>query len=65
MTQTATASRKVFDADFARTTKCIEDAGAVQTASDGFQWIDESKVPAQVLSAYRGLVQYGYATGLL
>ena len=62
---TATASHKVFAKDFARITAQIEQAGAVVTLDDGFQFIDESKVPVQVLSTYRGLVQYGYANGLI
>lgn len=65
MTQTETASRKVFDRDFARITASIEAAGAVVTTGDGFRYVDETKVSAQLVSAYRGLVQYGYANGLI
>jgi hypothetical protein len=62
---TATASRKVFANDFAKVTAAIEAAGAVRTEADGGQWIDESRVSADILSAYRGLVEYGYANGLI
>lgn len=65
MTSTGTASRKVFAADFARITDQFQAAGAVVTMDDGFTYVDESKVSAQLVSAYRGLVQYGYANGLI
>ena len=65
MTKTRTASQKVFNTDLARINAQLEAADAIRTADDGFQWIDESRVPAQLISAYRGLVQCGYANDLI
>lgn len=59
------ASRAVFDADLARLNAGLLAADAVRTAPDGFQWVDETRAPARLVSAYRLLVQYGYANGLL
>lgn len=61
MTQTA----KAFNADLERINRTIVEAGALRAEADGFQWIDESLVPASLMRAYRGLVQYGYANGLM
>lgn len=56
---------QVFAADLARFDAMFTKADAIRTEADGFQWIDQSKVPAQVVSAYRLLMQYGYANGLI
>ncbi len=40
-------------------------APAVITLDDGTQWIDTSRVDPDLLAAYRRLLQYGYANGLL
>lgn len=60
MTQT-----EVYAADLARFDAMFRKADAIRTEGDGFQWIDESKVPVSAVSAYRGLMQYGYANGLV
>ncbi len=62
MTKTAA---KVFAADHERMNAQLEALGAVVTLVDGFQYIDESKAPAGLLRAYRGLMQFGYANGLI
>jgi hypothetical protein len=64
MNQGMTAAA-VFDRDAAKITGQIAALGAVVVEPDGFAWVDEAKVPADLLSAYRGLIQYGYANGLL
>ena len=56
---------KTFDADLARFDAMFTKADAIRTESDGFQWIDQSKVPASAVSAYRMLMQFGYANGLV
>lgn len=58
-------SKAFFTADAARFEKLFTDLDAIRTEADGFQWIDESKVPAQALNAYRMHVQYGFANGLM
>jgi hypothetical protein len=55
---------KTFTADLARFDKAFREADAIRTEADGFSWIDEGKVPAALVSAYRRLMQYGYANGL-
>ncbi|WP_214103180.1 hypothetical protein [Acrocarpospora catenulata] len=47
-----------FNAEFER-------LGAVAETADGFKYIDESKAPARLVSAYRMLGRFGYANGLL
>lgn len=59
------ASRAVFDADLDRLSTALENTGAVRHEPDGFAWIDESRAPVRLVSAYRRLVIYGYANGLL
>ena len=54
-----------FAADLNKINGKLNALGAVVTASDGFVFIDESKVPASLMATYRGLVQYGYANGLI
>lgn len=59
------SQRAVFDADAARFDKAFRSAGAIVTEADGFEWVDEAKVPSQLISAYRSFVQYGFANGLM
>ncbi len=56
---------KTFAADLDKLSARLEALGAVVTLDDGFSYLDESKAPGALLSAYRGLVSYGYANGLL
>lgn len=58
-------AEKVWNRDFANVDKIITNAGAVVTADDGFQWIDESKVGAGTVRLYSKLVSVGYAKGWL
>ena len=59
-------SNQAFTADIARFDAMFTEADAIRTdPTDGFRWIDESKVPASAVSAYRLLMQYGYANGLM
>lgn len=51
--------------DLERFNKAFERAGAVRTALDGFQWVDDTKVPPELMRAYRLTLQYGLANGLL
>lgn len=59
MTQT------IFNADLARFDAMFTKADAIRTDADGFQWIDQTKVPASAVSAYSRLMQFGYANGLI
>ena len=54
-----------FEADMARFDEAFRAAGAISTDPDGFAWIDASKVPDGMLRAFRRLVEYGYANGLM
>ncbi len=58
-------TEKVWNRDLANINQIINDAEAVNTADDGFQWVDESKVDAGTMSLYRSLVSVGYAKGWL
>ncbi len=58
-------ARSAFDADLGRMNARLEALGAIVTYEDGWQGLDASKVPAPLLSAYSGLIQFGYANGLL
>lgn len=58
-------TQQTFTADLARMNTKFEALGAVQAYDDGFMAIDPTKAPAALLSAYQGLVSYGYANGLL
>ena len=49
----------------ARFDEAFRAAGAIRTDPDGFAWIDASKVPDGMLRAFRRLVEYGYANGLM
>ncbi len=57
--------QQVFDADLDRMNARFEALGAIVTFDDGFQGIDPTKAPAALVSAYSGLLQYGYANGLI
>lgn len=59
------ASQAVVDADLARFATAFEAADAIRTEPDGFQWVDETRVPAHLLAAYRRLITYAAANGLL
>lgn len=54
-----------FSADMARFDAMFAKADAIRTEADGFQWIDQSKVPTSVVGAYSRLMQFGYANGLV
>ena len=56
---------KTYAADAARFAAAFESAGAIRTESDGFQWIDQSKVPASLVRSYGRFIQYGAANGLI
>ena len=56
---------KTYAADAARFAAAFESAGAIRTEADGFQWIDQTKVPAALVRSYNLLVQYGAANGLI
>lgn len=58
-------TNKAFNADMARFDKMFTQADAIRTEADGFQWIDETRVSAVAVSAYRRLMQFGYANGLV
>jgi hypothetical protein len=60
-----TASQAVFDADLSRMNKALRSFGAVNESPDGFTYIDTDKAPGPLLRAYRGLLSYGYANGLI
>lgn len=60
-----TASAAVVNADLARYGRAFEAADAIRTEPDGFQWVDESRVPASLMSGYRRLITYAAANGLL
>lgn len=67
-TATRTASLQVFANDLARFDKVFRDADALVEGFDGaepFTYIDESKVSAETMRAYRRLIQYGAANGLI
>lgn len=59
-----TASQRVFHADLDRFNRAFAECGAVVNYPDG-TFIDPSKAPEHLVSAYRALLSYGYATGLL
>lgn len=54
-----------FEADMARYDAAFRAADALVTTDDGFTYIDESKVPADLIRSYQFLVSYGYANGLM
>lgn len=55
----------VFGRDLERMNAKLHQLGAVHTDPDGFTWVDETKIPADLASAYRGLTRHGYANGLI
>jgi hypothetical protein len=54
-----------FERDLAKMRAYLESAGALLTLEDGSVWIDPDKADPVMLSAYRGLLSYGYANGLI
>jgi hypothetical protein len=56
---------QVFNADLTKMNAAFEALDALVTYEDGFVAIDETKAPAHMLSAYRLLISYGYANGLI
>lgn len=54
-----------FQADLDNLNKALNEMGAVREAADGFKWIDQSIVPAELLGTYNRLLQFGYANGYL
>jgi len=71
MTDRLTASQRVFDADLARFDAMFQEADAVRSGTDPdgtvFHFIDPAFAAANVstVRAYKGLLAYGYATGLM
>ena len=59
------ATSEQVHADLAKLNAVFEAAGAVLTDEDGERWIDPTLAPPDALRAYRGLLSYGYATGVL
>lgn len=60
--------QEVFNQNLAALNAYIEERGALITGTDesgDYTLIDPTKVPAPVLDAYRGLLSFGYANGLL
>jgi len=65
---TSTSMVKVFAADLARFDAAFEALGAVGVVRDGdedFKYIDSTRTPADLLRAYRRLVIFGAANGLI
>ncbi|MBB3752542.1 hypothetical protein FHT44_005054 [Mycolicibacterium sp. BK634] len=60
-----TAHQEAFRRELESANAAIRKAGALMTEDDGFQWIDESKMPAEFLDYYSGLVSAGYAIGAI
>lgn len=58
-------SNEFFYQDLNRLNHKLRALGAVAATSDGFTYVDESKIPAELASAYRFPGRYGYANGLL
>lgn len=58
-------SPDVFQADLDRHNIAFRRLGAVIDCGDGSYVIDEDKVPDTLLSSYSGLLQIGYANGLI
>ena len=58
-------TNRAFAADLARYDAAFTKAGAIVTTTEGFAYIDESKVPAALVRGYRTLMSYGYANGLV
>lgn len=54
-----------FAADWAKFDEAFRALDALVDAEDGFTYVDESKVPADLLRSYRRLMQYGAANGLI
>lgn len=54
-----------FQADLAKMNAALHKLGAVVTFEDGARGVDPERVPAALLSAYNGLVCFGYARGLI
>lgn len=61
----STSQQAAFDADLTKINATIEGLGALVTYADGFVGIDPTKVPDALLRAYRGLLCFGYANGLI
>lgn len=66
-----TASQRVFDADLARFDAMFQEADAIRSGTDPdgtvFHYIDPAFAAAngRTVGAYRGLLTYGYANGLM
>ena len=64
----STASQSVFDRDMQRFDTAFRNAGALVTIEDrgeSFTYIDEGRAPQTLIRAYKRLVSYGYANGLM
>lgn len=57
--------QEIFNKDYDRLAAAVMETGGVVTCGDGFQYIDEAICPPSLLRAYNGLIEYGYANGLL
>lgn len=60
-----TPLQAVFDRDLERFNGWFHAAGAVVTHDDGTRGIDPAKAPADLVRAYRKLICFGAANGLL
>lgn len=58
-------NKDAFTADLARFDVAFRKADAIRTETDGYTWIDQSKIPVTLALGYQRLMQYGYANGLI
>lgn len=66
MTTTPIDTRKAtYLRELESANKAIRDNDALMTEDDGFQWVDESKLPKDFCEYYSRLVSAGYAIGAI
>lgn len=56
-------AREQLRRELEQANQVIKDAGAHRVESDGFEWIEESKLPADFIDYYQKLRSSGYALG--
>lgn len=61
----ATDRHDFYYRDLEKTNATLHELGAVKATPDGFVYIDQAMVPADLIRAYQGLASYGYAHGLI
>lgn len=64
-TKSMKTQSECFQDDLDNMNEALHEMGAVREAADGFQWLDQSVVPAELLGTYNRLLQFGYANGYL